>query len=100
MENERRIKMKWISVKEQYPDIFDMGKKFIVFSENVGVITATFKPVYKDNVLVKYWTDGIHKVQNVTHWMPMPRHPEGTRPPTFGEAISHIIDELESSYSQ
>lgn len=70
--------MEWISIKDRLPPIND---KLLVFSERIGILMG----INKDHIFAK---DGIFfhypgklkfekdKIENVSHWMPLPEPPK------------------------
>lgn len=62
----------WISVEDRYPNDGDS----VLTIDSEGVMEVYQYDIDWPNCFVKW--DGIVKIFNITHWMPLPKPPEET----------------------
>lgn len=87
--------MNWIKTTDKDHQLLSMGEQYIIFSEDHGVMTAIYKP-YMGQSLWIHEIDRKTRIQGVTHYMCMPKQPEGTkRIPSFAESMEGVMEYLE-----
>lgn len=66
---------KWISVKDRLPEQTDPAKKVLFITKTDGVFIGCY---YKATAYDQFngWYSMCVRIDNVTHWMPLPEPPE------------------------
>lgn len=65
----------WIGVKDRLPKQTDPGTKVIFITEKSGVYVGCY---YESDACHKFdgWYSAFARIENVTHWMPLPEPPK------------------------
>lgn len=71
-----RAKPKWISVKERLPLQSDPAQKVLFITKTGGLFIGCY---YKATAYDQFngWYSMCVRIDNVTHWMPLPEPPKG-----------------------
>ena len=63
----------WISVKDDLPDV---GQDVIVATKHGRVTMVSYEALRRKETTTFMWVEGDWVVQGVTHWQPLPEHPD------------------------
>lgn len=71
----------WISVKDDLPDV---GQDVIVATEFGRVAMVSYEAVRRKESTHFIWVEHDWLVSGVTHWQPLPEHPDNEEAPREG----------------
>lgn len=63
----------WISVSDDLPDV---GQDVIVATEYGRVTMVSYEAIRRKDTTTFMWVEGDWMVNSVTHWQPLPEHPD------------------------
>lgn len=69
---------KWISVKERLPEILDghFISKEVLWISCYGEMEVSFLEKLRSELRIDWGEAGLYKLDQVTHWMPLPEPPK------------------------